>query len=295
VYAVKIINKTELNKLHPQQRSKQIINLNNEIRILKQIRGHKIMINLQGTYEDQTFLYLVFDKCAGGDLFDCIMTHGRFGEKQVKIIMKQILEGVRDLHVKYRVCHCDLKPENVLLVNDISKPTQQVSINTGSYEKKEEEIEEIKQDEDEQRLEIKIIDFGLSKYVKPFEEIYDSAGTLYYVAPEIIREGKHNQSADCWNLGIIMFMLIYGRLPFFVPLSCCASPFHQMSIISKMILDGFHSIELSVQEYGWGPFFDSHIIVSVEAKDLISKLLRSDHHVRYSADLALRHKWFNND
>jgi len=61
---------------------------------------------------------------------------------------------------------------------------------------------------------VKIIDFGLSKRTKIGATGLNSVvGTPYYLAPEILM-GAHGKECDCWSLGVIMYVLLSGILPF---------------------------------------------------------------------------------
>lgn len=59
---------------------------------------------------------------------------------------------------------------------------------------------------------LKLIDFGLSKQVKN-QKMKTIVGTPYYVAPEVL-QGKYNMKCDIWSLGVIMYILLSGYLPF---------------------------------------------------------------------------------
>ncbi len=60
----------------------------------------------------------------------------------------------------------------------------------------------------------KFIDFGLSKVFLEGEFSYERYGSLAYSSPEIIIGGKHNLSTDIWSLGIVLYGLLSGLLPF---------------------------------------------------------------------------------
>lgn len=62
--------------------------------------------------------------------------------------------------------------------------------------------------------EIKIIDFGLGQMLDHYE-MKSTVGTPYYLAPEIISSKKYDKECDNWSLGVIMFILLSGYLPFF--------------------------------------------------------------------------------
>jgi calcium-dependent protein kinase len=78
------------------------------------------------------------------------------------------------------VCHRDIKPENILLGDNGS---------------------------------LKLIDFGLSEQVKNNKKMSTIVGTPYYIAPEVLK-GKYNDKCDIWSLGVIMYILLSGYLPF---------------------------------------------------------------------------------
>ena len=124
---------------------------------------------------------LIMDLCEGGDLFDKIKTAGTFSEKKVSEIMKQIISAVLYLH-NNGVVHRDLKPENIL------------------YDNKTEEL--------------KIIDFGTAIELKKNQFLTQLAGSIFYIAPEVIK-GKYNEKCDIWSCGVILYILLSGVPPFY--------------------------------------------------------------------------------
>ena len=60
----------------------------------------------------------------------------------------------------------------------------------------------------------KLVDFGLSKIIGPSETCTEPFGTLSYVAPEVLLQKPYDKSVDLWSLGVIIYLLISGTLPF---------------------------------------------------------------------------------
>ena len=93
--------------------------------------------------------------------------------------MKKLFRAVNHCHAS-GVVHRDIKPENIMYGSD---------------------------------GEIKLIDFGLSKMGKIHEHLKTIAGTPYYMAPEVL-EGSYDSKCDIWSLGVLMYVLLCGYLPF---------------------------------------------------------------------------------
>jgi len=106
-----------------------------------------------------------------------------FTEKDACLIMKQILSAVEYCHEK-KIAHRDIKPENCVFEGKDIDST------------------------------LKVIDFGRSKILKPKNEISDKAGSLYYVAPEVLSNRNYNEKCDMWSCGVIMYLMISGFPPF---------------------------------------------------------------------------------
>ena len=157
-----------------------------EIKILIKA-DHPNIIKLYEVFETKNSLYLIMEKCNGGELFDKIINHISSGkmytEKIAASIILQIMSAVDYCH-KNGICHRDLKPENVLFLNE----------------------------GDEINNSIKVIDFGLSQIISE-QKLKSKVGTSYYVPPEILK-GEYNQKCDIWSVGIILCILLTGEPPF---------------------------------------------------------------------------------
>lgn len=115
------------------------------------------------------------------DMFEFSQSYGRINEAPAKIIFSNLLHAVR-LLIDQKIFHRDLKDENILL-----NPST---------------------------LEVKIIDFGCATHYS--DEIHTRlSGTPEFMPPEAIERGEYTaEGATIWSLGVILFTLINGRLPY---------------------------------------------------------------------------------
>lgn len=231
-FAIKKISKNEVKN--------ELDLLRREIDVLRQV-DHPNIIKFYDTYEDSTYIYIVMEYCSGGELFTKITSSGHLHESEARVYMKKMLLAVAHLH-NLQIAHRDLKTENFLF--DTTCATK----------------------------ELKLVDFGLSnKFGSKFEQLHSKVGTIYYVAPEVLM-GNYDYKCDMWSLGVLMFTMLSGDLPFYD---------EAVGEVYRKLKNAAYSFEK--------PAWDK---VSDLAKDLISKLLVVDPEQRYSAVDALHHEWF---
>jgi serine/threonine protein kinase len=126
-------------------------------------------------------------------------------------------------------------------------------------------------------IEVKIIDFGLSKIMPEQNTVASSfLGTRGYLAPEMIQRRDYTKSVDAWALGVIVFVLLCGCLPF--DDDCQTIP-NSPDLRSKFTL----------RFPRWAKD------LSKSAKDLLNHLLDIDSRRRYTAEQALMHPWVAGD
>ncbi len=232
-----------------------------EIELLK-TTDHPNIIKLYEVYYSKRSIYLVMEKCDGGELFDDLIKRMDCGlmytEKEVATIIKQVMLAVEYCHSN-GICHRDLKPENLLFLKNLK-------IDSGHFDEKKKPIKVQKIDEIENP--IKVIDFGLSKLIK--HDLVSKVGTAYYVAPEIL-EGDYDEKCDIWSAGVILYILLCGDPPF--------NGANDQIIYTK----------IKAMKY---TFSDKFKNVSDEAKDLIRHMLVPQKE-RYNAKQVLEHNWFD--
>lgn len=118
---------------------------------------------------------------AGGELFDYIVNNGKMQESGARRFFQQIICAVEYCH-RHKIVHRDLKPENLLL---------------------------------DDQLNVKIADFGLSNIMTDGNFLKTSCGSPNYAAPEVINGKLYaGPEVDVWSIGVILYVLLVGRLPF---------------------------------------------------------------------------------
>eukprot|EP00009_Paramoeba_aestuarina_P017516 CAMPEP_0201531106 /NCGR_PEP_ID=MMETSP0161_2-20130828/46588_1 /ASSEMBLY_ACC=CAM_ASM_000251 /TAXON_ID=180227 /ORGANISM="Neoparamoeba aestuarina, Strain SoJaBio B1-5/56/2" /LENGTH=307 /DNA_ID=CAMNT_0047933791 /DNA_START=292 /DNA_END=1215 /DNA_ORIENTATION=- len=133
-----------------------------------------------GAIQDDRNLYLILDMMIGGELVFYLKSHAKgLPEDNVKFYAVCLVQGLEYLHDN-KIIHRDLKPENLLL-DDKGYP-HLTDFNVA----------------------IKLDDDGLTK---------GFAGTRPYMAPEVYRKERYGPPADLWSLGICLFELLFGVLP----------------------------------------------------------------------------------
>ena len=143
---------------------------------------HPNIIRLYETYEDEQYVHIVMEYCAGGDVAERIIDNGKFSEREAAVIMEKLLGAVNYLHL-HQISHRDLKAENFLYENS------------------------------EAGAQIKIADFGMSAKFGKSLRMQSLAGTPYYLAPEVLL-GSYTKSCDIWSLGVFLYFILSGSYPF---------------------------------------------------------------------------------
>ncbi|GFZ06357.1 calcium-dependent protein kinase (CDPK) family protein [Actinidia rufa] len=172
-----------------------------------------------------------------------VMEGGRYTEEGAKTIVIQILSVVAFCHLQ-GVVHRDLKPENFLFTT---------------------------RDED---APMKVIDFGLSDFIRPDQRLNDIVGSAYYVAPEVLHR-SYSLEADMWSIGVITYILLCGSRPFY----------------ARTESGIFRSVLRADPNFDDSPWPG----VSAEAKDFVRRLLNKDHRKRMTAAQALTHQWLRDE
>jgi calcium/calmodulin-dependent protein kinase I len=207
-------------------------------KLILQSITHENIVKMISLFETDSYLFIVMELMEGGELYEEIIRRKSFTEGDASYIMRQLFKALDYLHER-NIVHRDLKLENLLLVR-------------------------------KNAIDIKLADFGLSKLYTD-KKLQTACGTPFYVAPEIVLGEGYGPEVDMWAAGIILYVLLSGRLPFAA---------ENENDLYKLIISGNLVFKT--------PQFDN---VSDLAKDIISKLLDIETENRLNAKQALMHNF----
>ena len=230
-YAIKAIDKR--NKSNQSEKPY----FRREIEVMYKIH-HPNVVKLFGHFEDNNYCYFIMEYIAKGNIYQLIPHDNkkRLNAKIVASLMKDVISSVYYLHhMKPIIIHRDIKPENVLLGEG---------------------------------LVAKLTDFGWSNYMQEDEKRQTVCGTPIYLAPEIIKEEGHDEKVDIWCIGVLLFELITGNVPF------------QGNDIDTLKENILH-LRIS-----WPKD------INIDAKNLIKKILKLDPNSRISLEEMLKNPFF---
>ena len=220
-------------------------NLQREANIMSRL-NHPRVVALFEVCSSKDFFCLALDYFPGGNLCDLVQNHprGRIEEEQARIFFKQMVEGLSYIHGE-GIIHRDIKLENIYL--------------------------------NKQKTEVVIGDFGLSNFWQHGAHLKTRCGSAEYAAPEIFDKSmKYDQAVDIWSLGIVLYALISGRLPFEVEGQ------NDVRELMKVINAGL--TEQNMKNLGE---------VSMKSKLLISQLLQVDKESRITIPEIFNHIWLS--
>ncbi|KAJ3219551.1 hypothetical protein HDU67_000496 [Dinochytrium kinnereticum] len=178
IYALKYINKAKCIKM------KAVENIIQERRLLEEAQ-HPFICNLRFAFQDDENLFMVLDLMLGGDLRFHLDRMGALKEDMVRFYVAEIALGLSYLHSR-RIVHRDLKPDNgkgfAVLLDEFGHAS--------------------------------LTDFNIAVHYKEEKPLTAVAGSMAYMAPEVLGKKGYWNAVDWWSLGIMAFELLYGKRPF---------------------------------------------------------------------------------
>ncbi|CAD8054936.1 unnamed protein product [Paramecium sonneborni] len=183
VFKVEFENRVYALKQQDKQRLKQSNNLQyvlTEVKIMRTI-NHPFIVKYFMSFQTTKNLYLVLEFLQQGDLA-MYMTRGVILDEIVsKLLIGQIILAIEHLH-KHNILYRDLKPENICISSD-------------GY--------------------IKLIDFGLCKFITENELTFTICGSPAYLAPEVLNNIGMSRSTDIYQIGLLLYEMLTGYPPFY--------------------------------------------------------------------------------
>ncbi|KAJ7762350.1 CAMK/CAMKL/AMPK protein kinase [Mycena maculata] len=211
---------------------------------------HPHIIKLYEVISTPTDIIFVLEY-AEGELFNYIVNNGRLTEDVGRRFFQQIMAGIEYSH-RLKIVHRDLKPENILL---------------------------------DEYQNVKIADFGLSNETVDGEFLATSCGSPNYAAPEVIKGLKYSgPEIDVWSSGIILYVLLCGKLPF--EDEVIGSLFEK---IQRRVSAIFHP-RLSANFFA-DVRYDAPTHLSPHAQNLIKSMLVADPTKRITVPQIMQHPW----
>lgn len=157
---------------------KAVPNVIQERRLLEEV-DHPFIVNLRYAFQDDENCFFVLDLMLGGDLRFHLERLGSMPEDTVCFYVAQLSSGLAFLH-EMGIMHRDLKPDNILL---------------------------------DERGNAHLTDFNIAVHFGE-RKLTGVAGSMAYMAPEILLKRGYTYCIDWWSLGVCTYELIFGRRPF---------------------------------------------------------------------------------
>ncbi|KAI0793954.1 kinase-like protein [Fomes fomentarius] len=158
---------------------KAVANIIQERRLLEEI-DHAFVVNMRYAFQDDENCFFVLDLMLGGDLRFHLERLGSLPEDVVRYYVAEVGSALAYLH-DHRIIHRDLKPDNILL---------------------------------DERGHAHITDFNIAVHYSERRLLTGVAGSMAYMAPEILAKRGYTYTIDWWSLGVCAYELIFGRRPF---------------------------------------------------------------------------------
>lgn len=148
----------------------------NEVKIMQKI-NHPNIIKYYNHFINEESLDIIMEYASNGNIQNKYI-YKNISNKQIYLFLQQLINAIKYLH-SLKIVHGDIKPSNLLL---------------------------------DKNNNLKIADFGCSKQINyPINYLI---GTPIYMSPELINHNQYYCKNDIWAIGIILYQLIYHKLPY---------------------------------------------------------------------------------
>ncbi|KAI8885393.1 Pkinase-domain-containing protein [Backusella circina FSU 941] len=245
--AVKQVELPVENSATEEHKKSLVEALQREIELLKELQ-HDNIVQYLGSEIDSAYFSIFLEYVPGGSVAGLLASYGAFQETLVKSFVRQILKGLNYLHGK-DIVHRDIKGANVLVDNKGG---------------------------------VKITDFGISKKVEEDIILQGQAasaahrpslqGSIYWMAPEVVKQTHYTRKADIWSLGCMVVEMFTGDHPF--------PEYSQMQAIFQIGSNASPNIPPNL---------------SPDAQDFLKCTFNLNHEERPSAEELLSHPFLSED
>lgn len=219
---------------HEQRKRSMIDALQREMNLLRDLQ-HPNIVQYLGSNCENNYLNIFLEYVPGGSVASLLTGCGAFEELHIRKVVKQILHGLKYLHSR-SIIHRDIKGANILM---------------------------------DTRGNVKISDFGISKKLDDDKKGRASLqGSIYWMAPEVVRQKPYSFKADIWSLGCLIVEMYTGQRPF-------------------PELQHFQALFNIGKETPVPPTIPAH--ASPEGQDFLKKAFEIDYHKRPTATEMLQH------
>lgn len=222
---------------------------------MKQLK-HRHIVQMLDFQWDNSFIYMIFEFCPGGELATIMHLKRCFPEEIVQHFLQQIASALQFLRTN-NISHMDLKPQNIL-ISGISFVNLLNELNSFKVWR---------------NVVLKVIDFGFSQHLSDEEISTSFRGSPLYMAPEFFNASEYDARVDLWSIGVILYQCLFGCTPY----QCTSTD----DIICKFKKKQIH-ISIPTKPK-----------ISANCRDLLKRLLQFDPKVRISFDAFFHHPFLD--